>query len=527
MQFHPGPIPMKSVGGSGWGLCSESPIHFHTYICITNIFYTFLCHECTFAVSKGIVDAHGGLLSVYSAGEGRGSTFTIELPIEPPTVTPNNTAPVPNGRSCDDHLSPISNLAPTTNQSNVPPQDVPIRGARLSSFPNLWRRFMFNNRTANGSPSYQHGTERSRFNIGLYRNLSHMTHSMSGYPNLIDRRITPTTLQSKDRFTPDNNIKSNNIGNNNNKNQIINMNPNDPDDQNMNNEKKFNSLESIHGSSKSNLNMPSRQENMEILVDGDQNYSNEANLLKLLDEKDDSGEVKLPSSSSADARNGSTSPRRVLALYNAGMGGSSRSIMRSNPHKTDGDSDGSSHHSIALHIRDHHMRKQLDSSMHRKLDTSIPLEDSGKSSREVLMHSTMAKSIDGNMNKYHKYGRVLIVDDVAMNRKMLRRILESRFDEVDEADDGQDAVNILRVALAGGQSSPYQLITMDYQMPVMDGVTATRIIRQLGYEGAIVAVTGNAYQADVDNFLTSGANAAMTKPLNVKEFDAFLASYFV
>jgi len=120
--------------------------------------------------------------------------------------------------------------------------------------------------------------------------------------------------------------------------------------------------------------------------------------------------------------------------------------------------------------------------------------------------------------------RVLIVDDVAMNRKMLRRVLHSRFDAVDEAEDGQKAVDIIARSLEGGGALTYDVITMDYQMPVMDGVTATRLIRGMGYTGKIVAVTGNALADDVLTFKASGADTVLRKPLDIKLFDSFMRS---
>jgi CheY-like chemotaxis protein len=122
--------------------------------------------------------------------------------------------------------------------------------------------------------------------------------------------------------------------------------------------------------------------------------------------------------------------------------------------------------------------------------------------------------------------RVLIVDDVVMNRKMLRRVLESRFDLIDEAEDGQKAVEIIAKSLEGGEAFLYDVITMDYQMPVMDGVTATRHIRSLGFLGKIIAVTGNALEEDVLTFKASGADTVLMKPLDIRQFDAFMRSDF-
>ena len=123
-----------------------------------------------------------------------------------------------------------------------------------------------------------------------------------------------------------------------------------------------------------------------------------------------------------------------------------------------------------------------------------------------------------------KRKRVLVVDDVPMNRKMLRRWLNSRFDVCTEAENGQQAVDLVREAFIQERIPYYDLITMDYQMPIMDGATAIRHIRQLGYQGVIVAVTGNAVEEDIRLLLSSGANKVMTKPLSIAIFDEFIDS---
>ena len=120
--------------------------------------------------------------------------------------------------------------------------------------------------------------------------------------------------------------------------------------------------------------------------------------------------------------------------------------------------------------------------------------------------------------------RVLTVDDVTMNRKILRRVLENRFDVIDEAEDGHKAVEIIAKSLEGGDQFLYDVITMNYQIPVMDGVTATRRIRRLGFLGKIIVVTGNALEEGMATFKESGADAVLMKPLDIRRFDAFMRS---
>ncbi len=80
---------------------------------------------------------------------------------------------------------------------------------------------------------------------------------------------------------------------------------------------------------------------------------------------------------------------------------------------------------------------------------------------------------------FHK--SVLIVDDSTTNRKLVNRLLRDKMGTRDEARDGLDALNQVKKAMS--QNFRYDVILMDYMMPEMDGPTATREIRALGYTG--------------------------------------------
>ena len=90
----------------------------------------------------------------------------------------------------------------------------------------------------------------------------------------------------------------------------------------------------------------------------------------------------------------------------------------------------------------------------------------------------------------------------------------------DEAEDGLSAVDKVKAKMVSVLSSEkqYDAILMDFVMPVMDGPTATQIIRSLGYTGPIFGVTGNALESDVDHFLSKGANAVLAKPFDFGHF---------
>jgi len=106
---------------------------------------------------------------------------------------------------------------------------------------------------------------------------------------------------------------------------------------------------------------------------------------------------------------------------------------------------------------------------------------------------------------------VLIVDDVPMNRRMLRRALNSVYADITEAGDGLIAVK--QVTNSKGKPE-FDLILMDFQMPNMDGPTATNLIRANGYTGPIIGVTGNAMKSDIDIFMNSGADKVLIKPVD-------------
>jgi CheY-like chemotaxis protein len=104
------------------------------------------------------------------------------------------------------------------------------------------------------------------------------------------------------------------------------------------------------------------------------------------------------------------------------------------------------------------------------------------------------------------------------NQLVITGFLQKLGYEADIADNGQEAID--RV-----QSADYGMIFMDMQMPVMDGLEATRRIRQLpGPAGRvpIFAMTANAMQQDMDLCLQSGMNGFLTKPISLDKLKTVL-----
>ena len=119
-----------------------------------------------------------------------------------------------------------------------------------------------------------------------------------------------------------------------------------------------------------------------------------------------------------------------------------------------------------------------------------------------------------------KGARILLVEDNDINQVVAREILQDAGFVVDVADNGQIGLDMV-------QQRHYDLVLMDMQMPVMDGVTATIEIRKLArYAGLpIVAMTANAMQRDRERCLAVGMNGFVTKPINPDELCAVLLKW--
>ena len=112
--------------------------------------------------------------------------------------------------------------------------------------------------------------------------------------------------------------------------------------------------------------------------------------------------------------------------------------------------------------------------------------------------------------------RVLVVDDGAENRELIRLLLEEAGLAVDEAENGQ-------IGVEKAVASPYDVILMDVQMPVMDGFTATRKLRQQGLQTAIIALTANAMKGFEQECLDNGYTGYLTKPVEIDRFMDLMA----
>lgn len=120
--------------------------------------------------------------------------------------------------------------------------------------------------------------------------------------------------------------------------------------------------------------------------------------------------------------------------------------------------------------------------------------------------------------------RVLVVEDNAVNRSVVERLLKKLGQNVECVENGKEALRAITAGLAP------DLVLMDCHMPIMDGFEATRRIRE--WEGAqgryrlpIVALTASAFGEDRNHCLGAGMDAFLAKPVSVSDLHAMLATW--
>jgi CheY-like chemotaxis protein len=128
--------------------------------------------------------------------------------------------------------------------------------------------------------------------------------------------------------------------------------------------------------------------------------------------------------------------------------------------------------------------------------------------------------------------RLLLAEDVEINREILQTLLEPTSLEITCAENGAEALRLFT-----SEPDKYHLIFMDVQMPEMDGYEATRKIRAWEKERSrageprkpvpIVAMTANVFREDIEKCLAAGMDAHLGKPLDLEEVLARLRQYLL
>ena len=151
--------------------------------------------------------------------------------------------------------------------------------------------------------------------------------------------------------------------------------------------------------------------------------------------------------------------------------------------------------------------KEVSHALRRSSDRSVPSEAEALPSEQASPH-------------------ILLVEDLDINQELITAMLTRMGCRVEVAPDGARAIEAATRLKAN--SALYDLIFMDVNMPVIDGLTATRAIRALGGRASnipIVALTANAYASDVQQCRDAGMNDHLAKPINMASLVAALGRW--
>jgi len=156
----------------------------------------------------------------------------------------------------------------------------------------------------------------------------------------------------------------------------------------------------------------------------------------------------------------------------------------------------------------------------QKADTTYLL---GKEAARNLQNLKITQKTLKKMSKLVReplsYGRVLVVDDVESNLYVAKGILLPYKLSVETADSGQRAIDKIKAG------NTYDVIFMDHMMPGMDGVETVKIMRGMGYELPIVALTANTVKGAADLFMNSGFSGFISKPIDIGHIDSYLMRF--
>ncbi len=135
-----------------------------------------------------------------------------------------------------------------------------------------------------------------------------------------------------------------------------------------------------------------------------------------------------------------------------------------------------------------------------------------------LNHNTTIDD-DKNISPTHKlYGHVLLAEDTIDNQNLIEMYVTDTGAQITIVQNGAEAVKIT-------EFKKFDLILMDMQMPVMDGIEATKAIRRHNTETPIISLTANAMKSDYERCIDAGANEFLTKPIDITRFNQVLYKY--
>jgi signal transduction histidine kinase len=152
---------------------------------------------------------------------------------------------------------------------------------------------------------------------------------------------------------------------------------------------------------------------------------------------------------------------------------------------------------------------QVQSELGRGSTFVVTLQCEADASGGAVPRGDVAEQVSSTPGQSGR-ARILVVDDNQVNQKVVTAVLRKRGFSIELANDGQEALNKL------DRSAAFDLVLMDVQMPVLDGLEATRLIRKEPRWNAlpIVAMTAHAMNGDKERCLEAGMNGYISKPVH-------------
>lgn len=143
-----------------------------------------------------------------------------------------------------------------------------------------------------------------------------------------------------------------------------------------------------------------------------------------------------------------------------------------------------------------------------EITVKLPLANISKPQAEQPKHELHCPDMSGYT--------ILVTDDNAINRVIFDRILSATNATIIEAKNGEEAIE-------SALCNKPDIVFMDIQMPVMDGVTAFRVLRKKEFSQPIIAFTANVLEQDIEHYTQLGFNGCVSKPIEIEQVYCLLA----
>ncbi len=145
--------------------------------------------------------------------------------------------------------------------------------------------------------------------------------------------------------------------------------------------------------------------------------------------------------------------------------------------------------------------------------------------KKLGINEDIHEEVEHKRTSYHKKSDVktnnkdLIVDDSTPNRTVMRNYLSRYGRQSDEACNGQDAIEKIKL------NGTYNIVWMDLQMPIMNGIQCTQKLRLDSYPGCIIGLTGHVDEESKNNCISAGMQNILAKPIDKQILQTYIDEY--